>query len=83
MKFINVGFNNIVMLERIVAVVTPGTAPMRRFKDEARKKNKLIDASNGRRTRSAVITDSDHFIVSAVDPATIAQRIESNGEKKG
>jgi regulator of extracellular matrix RemA (YlzA/DUF370 family) len=82
MKYLNVGFNNIVMLERIVAVVSSDTAPMRRLKEQFRKNNKLIDATNGRRTRSVIITDSDHFILSAAQPETIAQRIKGGAEKE-
>ena len=81
-NYLDVGFNNLVMLEHIVAVVSADTAPIRRLKEQARKNNKLIDATNGRRTRSVVITDSDHFILSAVQRETIAQRIESGLEEK-
>ncbi len=72
---VNLGFNNVVMRDRIVAVVAPEAAPMRRMREEARRNRKLIDATHGRRTRAIVITDSDHVILSSAQPETIAQRI--------
>ncbi|MFH2145341.1 MAG: DUF370 domain-containing protein [Candidatus Omnitrophota bacterium] len=73
---INVGFNNVVVFGRIIAVVSADAAPVRRLKEEARKNNKLIDATNGRRTRAVIIADSDHVILSSIQPETVAQRIE-------
>ena len=73
---INLGFNNAVAREKIVAVVAPEAAPIKRLKDEARKNNKLVDATSGRRTRSVIITDSDHVILASVQPETIIQRFE-------
>jgi len=76
-KFIiNIGFNNIVVFKRIIAVVSSDAAPVKRLKEEARRNNKLIDATNGRRTRAVIITDSDHVILSSIQPETVAQRIE-------
>ncbi|GAQ95671.1 hypothetical protein TAGGR_3144 [Thermodesulfovibrio aggregans] len=75
MSFINIGFGNIVSLSRIVAVVNPGSSPMKRIKDEAKKRGKLIDVTEGRKTRSIIITDSDHVILSALQVETILQRI--------
>jgi len=75
MSFINIGFGNIISLSRIVAVVNPGSSPMKRMKDEAKKRGKLIDATEGRKTRSIIITDSDHIILSALQVETILQRI--------
>lgn len=72
---VNIGFGNIVSLARIIAVVNPGSSPMKRMKDEARKRGKLIDATEGRKTRSIIITDSDHIILSALQVETILQRI--------
>lgn len=77
-RVINVGFNNIVLRDRVVAVVAPDAAPVKRMREEARRNRKLIDATNGRRTRAVIITDSDHVILSSAQPETIAQRI---GEK--
>jgi regulator of extracellular matrix RemA (YlzA/DUF370 family) len=73
---INIGYNNVVVFNRIIAVVSPDAAPVKRLKDEARRHNKLIDATNGRRTRAVIITDSDHVVLSSVQPETVAQRIE-------
>jgi regulator of extracellular matrix RemA (YlzA/DUF370 family) len=75
LKILNVGFDNIVSADRVVAVVMAQAAPVRRLIDEARKKNKLIDATNGRKTKTAVVTDSDHVILSAMQPSTITQRM--------
>ena len=72
---VNVGFNNIVMRERIIAVVASEAAPVRRMREEARRNRKLIDATHGRRTRAIIVTDSDHVILSSAQPETIAQRI--------
>ena len=76
-KLINLGFNNVVMGDKIVAIVTPDAAPIKRMREEARRANKLIDVTNGRRTRAIVITDSDHILLSSIQPETITQRIES------
>jgi hypothetical protein len=73
-KLINIGFGNVVVASRIVAVVAPSSAPMKRLKEEARQNKKLIDATQGRKTRAVIITDSDHVILSAVQPTTVAQR---------
>ncbi len=73
--FVNIGFGNVVFLSRIVAVVNPGSSPMKRMKDEAKKRGKLIDATEGRKTRSIIIVDSDHVILSALQVETILQRI--------
>ncbi|MBI4436733.1 MAG: DUF370 domain-containing protein [Candidatus Omnitrophica bacterium] len=72
---VNLGFNNIVMRDRIIAVVASEAAPMKRMREEARRSRKLIDATHGRRTRAIVITDSDHVILSSAQPETIVQRI--------
>ncbi len=77
-KLINVGFGNVVMASRVVAVVAPTSAPMKRLRDEARAAGKLIDASEGRRTRSIIITDTDHIILSAVQAETIGQRLDGS-----
>ena len=76
-KLVNIGFGNIVVGCRIVAVVTPNSAPMKRFKEDARQAGKLIDVTHGRRTRSIIITDSGHIMLSAVQSETISQRIMS------
>lgn len=78
---LNIGFGNVVVAHRVVAVVTPGSAPMKRLKDGAKKAGKLVDATQGRRTRALIITDSDHVILSAVAAETITQRLEGREER--
>lgn len=74
-KLINIGFGNIVPANRIVAVVSPESAPIKRFIQDGRDEGKLIDATYGRRTRAVIITDSDHIILSSIQPETVANRI--------
>ena len=74
-KLINVGFGNIVSANRIIAIVSPDSAPIKRTIQEARDRGQLINATNGRRTRAVIITDSDHIVLSAVQPETVAHRI--------
>jgi regulator of extracellular matrix RemA (YlzA/DUF370 family) len=77
---VNIGFGNVVASSRVVAIVTPGSAPMKRLREEVRKEGKLVDATQGRRTRSIIITDSNHVILSALQAETITQRfIEGKG----
>jgi len=66
-----------VVVARVIAIVDPGSAPMKRLKDEAKQAGKLVDATNGRRTRSIIVTDSDHVVLSAIQTETIAQRLEA------
>lgn len=75
-NFINIGFDNIIAKEKIVAIVSPQAAPIKRMKEESRRRNKLIDATSGRKTRSIIITVSDHVVLSAIQPDTITQRID-------
>ncbi len=75
MKLINIGFGNIVSANRLVAIVSPESAPIKRIIQEARDRGMLIDATYGRRTRAVIITDSDHIILSAVQPETVANRM--------
>ena len=77
---VNLGYNNVVVFKRIIAIVSPDAAPVKRLKDEARRQNKLIDATNGRRTRAVIVTDSDHIILSSIQPETVAQRIEDKDD---
>ncbi|CAH2212828.1 extracellular matrix/biofilm regulator RemA [Tepidibacter aestuarii] len=79
-KLINIGFGNIVSANRIVAIVSPESAPIKRMIQESREKQMLIDATYGRRTRAVVITDSQHIILSAVQPETVAHRLELKEE---
>lgn len=75
MKFINIGYGNIVSADRIITIVSPDSAPIRRLIQESKDKGKLIDSTYGRRTRAVIITDSEHIILSAVQPETMANRI--------
>ena len=79
---LNIGFGNTVVTTRIIAIVTPGSAPMKRLKEEAKEEKRLIDATQGRRTRSIVITDSNHVILSAIQAETISQRFVTGFEFK-
>ncbi|HEX9948583.1 MAG TPA: extracellular matrix/biofilm biosynthesis regulator RemA family protein [Thermodesulfobacteriota bacterium] len=74
-QILNLGFGNAVVAARVVVIVNPNSAPMRRLKEHARDLGKLIDASQGRRTRALVVTDSDHVILSGIQPDTLAQRL--------
>ena len=76
-RLINIGFGNIVAANRIIATVSPDSAPIKRIIQEARDKGILIDATYGRRTRAVVITDSGHVVLSAVQPETVAHRFTS------
>ena len=75
MKLINIGFGNLISQERLVAIVSPDSAPIKRMVQETRERGMLIDATYGRRTRAVVVTDSGHIILSAVQPETVANRL--------
>ncbi len=74
-KLLNIGFGNFVVANRIIAIVNPNSAPMKRLKEEAKEAKHLIDATQGRKTRSIIITDSNHVILSAIQAETVAQRL--------
>lgn len=71
---LNIGFGSTVVADRVVAIVSPSSAPMKRLKDEAKEDKRLIDATHGRRTRSIIILDSNHVVLSAIQSETISQR---------
>jgi regulator of extracellular matrix RemA (YlzA/DUF370 family) len=79
---LNIGFGNVVAAERVVAIITPGSAPVKRLKDHARDTGKLVDATQGRRTRAVIVTDSDHVILSAVAAETITSRLEGRDDNR-
>ncbi len=79
---VNIGFGNVVSSARVIAIVTPGSSPMKRLREEAKKRGKLVDATEGRRTRSIIVTDSDHVILSALQAETITQRF-AEGKEEG
>ena len=78
MKFINVGFGNMVAADRVVALVSPDSAPVKRLIVDARESGRVIDVTCGRRTRAVIVTDSDHVILSATQPETISNRLGEN-----
>ena len=80
MKLLNVGYGNVVVAARVIAVVGSSAAPIRRLREEAGGRGKLVDATQGRKTRSVIITDSDHVVLSAVQPETIALRLSGAGD---
>lgn len=75
MKLINIGFGNMVSAGRLIAIVSPESAPIKRVIQDARDRGMLVDATYGRRTRAVIITDSDHIILSAIQPETVAHRL--------
>lgn len=79
-QLLNLGFGNFVVAARVVAVVNPTSSPMRRLREDAKKDGRLIDATQGRKTRSLVITDSNHVILSAVQAETMRQRFQEDDE---
>jgi extracellular matrix regulatory protein A len=82
-KLINIGFGNIVSASRIVAIVSPESAPIKRVISEARERGILIDATYGRRTRAVIVADSGHIILSAVQPETVKHRLQSKESSIG
>ena len=80
MKFINIGFGNMVSAQRIVAIASPDSAPIKRLVQDAKEDGRVIDASCGRRTRSVIVTDSEHIILSAIQTETITNRLTSDDD---
>ena len=80
MKLINIGFGNMVSANRMVAIVSPESAPIKRMVSEAKEKGTLIDATHGRRTRAVIITDSDHIILTYLQSETVANRITEDSD---
>ena len=81
LRLVNIGFGNIVSADRLIAIVSPESAPIKRIVQEARESGRLIDATCGRRTRAVVITDSDHVILSSIQPETIANRLDTKADE--
>lgn len=79
-KVLNVGFGNMVPIGRIVAIVSSDSSPVKRLINEAKEDGRLVDATQGRRTRAVIITDSKHTILSAIQPETIATRFDDSGD---
>ena len=80
MRLINIGFGNMISSSRLVTIVSPESAPIKRIIQDARDSGRLIDATYGRRTRAVIITDSDHVILSAIPTETIASRLENGAD---
>jgi regulator of extracellular matrix RemA (YlzA/DUF370 family) len=78
-NLLNIGFGSTVVVDRVVAIVSPNSAPMKRLKDEAKKDKRLIDATHGRRTRAIIIMDSNHIVLSAIQAETVSQRYSMLG----
>lgn len=82
MKLINIGFGNMVSASRLVAIVSPESAPIKRIMQDAKEQGTLIDATYGRRTRAVILTDSDHVILSALQPETVANRFNDRDDEE-
>lgn len=82
MKLINIGFGNMVSASRLVAIVSPESAPIKRIMQDAKEQGTLIDATYGRRTRAVILTDSDHVILSALQPETVANRFNDREDEE-
>lgn len=82
MKLINIGFGNMVSASRLVAIVSPESAPIKRIMQDAKEQGTLIDATYGRRTRAVILTDSDHVILSALQPETVANRFNDRKDEE-
>lgn len=80
MKLINIGFGNMVSANRLIAIVSPESAPIKRIIQDAKERGSLIDATYGRRTRAVIIMDSEHVVLSAVQPETVANRLSDRGD---
>lgn len=80
MQLINIGFGNMISSSRLIAIVSPESAPIKRLISDAKSKGTLIDATYGRKTRAVVVMDSDHVILTAIQPETIAGRVDSSGD---
>jgi hypothetical protein len=79
-SLVSIGFGNVIYAARVVAIVNPGSSPIKKLREEAKERGKLIDATEGRKTRSIIVTDSDHVVLSAIQVETIAQRVAGLGE---
>ena len=81
-RLVHIGFGNMVAADRVIAIINPSSAPLRRLREEARDAGMLVDATQGRKTRSVLIMDSKHVVISAIQPETIASRFEGSSEDK-
>lgn len=81
-KLLSIGFGSSVVADKVVAILSPNSSPMKRLREEAREAKRLIDTTQGRKTRSLIVTDSNHVILSAIQPETVAQRFNSENASK-
>jgi regulator of extracellular matrix RemA (YlzA/DUF370 family) len=81
-RLVHIGFGNMVVADRVVAIISPASAPIRRMRDEAREAGLLVDATQGRKTRAVLIMDSKHIIMSAIQPETISARFEESADEE-
>lgn len=81
-KLLNIGFGSSVVAARVVAIVSPNSAPMKRLKDDAKEQKRLVDATHGRKTRSIIVLDSNHVVLSAIQSETVSQRFASLGDSE-
>ncbi|MDO5563108.1 MAG: DUF370 domain-containing protein [Synergistaceae bacterium] len=81
-KLVHVGFGNMVVADRIVAIISPSSSPIKRLKDEAREAGLLVDVTQGRKTRAIIVMDSKHVVLSAIQPETITGRFENGDDKE-
>lgn len=79
-RLLNIGFGNFVVTSRVISIVNASSSPMRRLREDARQEGRLIDASQGRKTRSIIVMDSNHVVLSAIQAETIGQRFSTEGE---
>ncbi len=79
-RLLNIGFGNFVVSSRVVAIVNPASSPMRRLREDAKESQRLVDATQGRKTRSIIVTDSGHIVLSAIQAETISQRFTQEDE---
>ncbi|MDX9787003.1 MAG: DUF370 domain-containing protein [Desulfobacterales bacterium] len=79
---LNIGFGNTVVADRVVAIVSPNSAPMKRLKDQAKENNRLVDVTHGRRTRAIIVMDSNHIFLSAIQAETVSQRFAALKDPK-
>ena len=82
MKLINIGFGNMVSANRLIAIVSPESAPIKRIVQDSKERGVLIDATCGRKTRTVIIMESDHVVLSALQPETVANRLSASGEEE-
>lgn len=79
-RLVHIGFGNMVAAERVIAIINPNSAPIKRLKEEAKEERRLIDATQGRKTRAIVITDSNHVVLAGIQPETISNRYQEEPE---